>query len=235
MILCFFIAMLVSGTSTARVSAMGQDIDGAATKIFGRPADPEVHRQATMEGATQRSNRNGKATATTDGVDDALELGNAARNAKPPRYHDAELAYRLAAKLDPQDPRPVMGLANIWYDQKQFEAAAKMYREAFMRMSAATGGSLRSQITTAEQRRRLSEAHGYAGVAFLQNEKYAEAQIEFEKAVSAEGTTARWHALKGYSLLKRGKTELAAKALQEALRLDPANEDYQALLAAAQK
>src|SRR4029079_1263798 len=54
---------------------------------------------------------------------------------EPPRYEDSETAYRLAAKLDDRDPRPYLGLANLWYDQKNYQAAAKMYREATERMN----------------------------------------------------------------------------------------------------
>ena len=233
MFLCVLVALLTPTLSPATTNALlTQDIDGAATKIFGRPADPEVNREPPMGGGTQRSNNQGKRQPSVEGVEDALELGNAARNSKPPRYHDAELAYRLAAKLDSKDPRPLMGLANIWYDQQQFEAAARMYREAFMRMSTAAGGSLRSEILTRDQRSGLARLHGSAGVSLVQAEKLAEAQIEFAKAISAESTNARWHALQGYCLWKRGKTDLATKELEEAVRLEPTNEDYQKLLAA---
>ena len=64
------------------------------------------------------------------GVEDAIELGNSARDGNPPRYQDAERAYRLAAKLDPKDPRPYLGLGNIFYDQGQLSKAATAYRQA---------------------------------------------------------------------------------------------------------
>ena len=63
-------------------------------------------------------------------VDEAIALGNSARDGKPPRYQDAERAYRLAARLDPKDPRPYMGLGNIFYDQGQLSKAAHAYRQA---------------------------------------------------------------------------------------------------------
>ncbi|MFL6254245.1 MAG: tetratricopeptide repeat protein [Pyrinomonadaceae bacterium] len=63
-------------------------------------------------------------------VENALARGNGARDSDPPRYQEAEHQYRLALKLDPDDPRPHVGLANIYYDQKQFEQSAAEYRAA---------------------------------------------------------------------------------------------------------
>jgi Tfp pilus assembly protein PilF len=209
-----------------------QDIDGGATLIFGRPSDPKVG--ATSAGSATRSQRasagEDKQGRTGSAVEDALALGNSARNANPPRYHDAELAYRLAAKLDPKDPRPVMGLANLWYDQKQFQAAAKMYREAYSLMSSAGGGSLRSQTPSAQQRLQMAQIHGNLGASLLQTKKLNQAQVELEKAIALDRGTARWHALSGYCLSKLQKPELAVNALREALRLEPGNDEYRKLL-----
>jgi len=37
-----------------------------------------------------------------DMIEDAIALGNSARDSNPPRYEDAERAYKLAAKLEPE-------------------------------------------------------------------------------------------------------------------------------------
>lgn len=50
-------------------------------------------------------------------LEDALWLGNDARDSEPPRYGEAERAYRLAARLAPKDP---VGLGNIfWYQNER--------------------------------------------------------------------------------------------------------------------
>ena len=128
-------------------AAPSQDVMGGASLIFiARPKNPPVRPKSTRAKEQQPSqpnstdkptNSNGNPAANgemSDEVEDALALGNSARDAEPPRYQDAEKAYRLATKLNDRDPRPYLGLANLWYDQKNYEAAAKMYREATERM-----------------------------------------------------------------------------------------------------
>jgi len=221
------IAMFLLAIPSTNASYPGiQDITGAAARIFGRPADPEVRHRAPSRTPSNKS------AEAQDLIEDALELANSARNANPPRYHDAEVAYRLAAKLNPKDPRPLMGLANIWYDQQQYAAAAKMYKEALSTMTATSsggGGFLRGELLP-KQRLLTAQLRASSGIALLQTENFAEAQADFERSVTSEPTNARWHALKGYSLFKLGKISEARKAYQEALRLDHGNADYQRLV-----
>jgi Flp pilus assembly protein TadD len=226
-VLTIAISLLIPSFNYSRAPGI-QDITGGAKLIFGRPDDPEVR----QHGSASRA-----ASQAKDAVEDALALANSARNANPPRYHDAQVAYRLAAKLNPKDPRPSMGLGNIWYDQKQFAAAAKMYREALSMMTTmpSGGGTLRGQLASAEQRHFSAELRGSFGLTLLQIFNWAKAQEEFERALRSEPTNARWHALRGYSLFKQGNKPEAVKAFQEAVRLDPGNSEYEQLLQAAQQ
>ncbi len=209
-----------------------QDIVGEAAKIFGRPRDPEIRQSAPMR--SRSSNR----ADLSEAFEDALQLGNSARHAKPPRFRDAEIAYGIATRINPSDPRPLRGLGNIWYDQNQFSAAAKMYQQALALISQskgeAMGGRLRGQYSV-EQLRNMAQVHAYLGVALLGTQDLTAAQAEFQKAILREGTNAEWHALKGYSLLKQGKRTEALAALNEALKLAPKNADYQILLQQAQQ
>ena len=205
-----------------------QDIDKTAKQIFGRPNDPEVR-----EGSASRT-----ASLAIAEVEDALAKANSARNANPPKYHEAELAYGFTARLNPRDPRPLMGLGNIAYDQKQFAAAAKMYQEALTMvtsMASFGGATLRGELNRAEQRTMASQLRCYLGISLLETNDFKNAQAQFERAIKSEPTNARWHALFGYSLLKQGAKPDAVKALQEAVRLDPGNADYQQLLQSAQR
>lgn len=70
------------------------------------------------------------ATPTFDDVEDAIEAGNNARDQKPPDYRAAELAYRAATTLAPDDERGFIGLGNIYYDQQNFTQAVAAYRQA---------------------------------------------------------------------------------------------------------
>lgn len=218
-----------------------QDITGGAAIIFGRPSDPQIN-GPTPGTQSQRANENRVKTSdlktsndSVTAVEDALELGNSARNANPPRYRDAEIAYRLAAKLRPKDPRPLIGLGNIWYDQKQYAAAATMYQQALsmLSMGSAAAGTTRGEMISAQQRRKAAPLHAYIGTTMLLTENFTRAEVEFDKAIAGDSENARWRALKGYSLLKLGKPVGARKEFEEALRLEPGNADYQKLLESA--
>ena len=228
-VLAISISLFIAGVnySTAHLGAP-QDINAAARQVFGRPNDPEVR-----DGAKSRT-----ASQAIDEVEDALARANSARNASPPRYHDAELAYGFTARLSPRDPRPLMGLGNISYDQKQFAAAAKMYQEALTvvtSMASVGGAILRGGLNRAEQRNIAAQLRVYLGISLLETNDFKNARAQFEGAVRSEPTNARLHALLGYSLLKQGVKPEAVKAFQEAVRLDPGNSDYQQLLQSAQQ
>ncbi|HEY6242700.1 MAG TPA: tetratricopeptide repeat protein [Pyrinomonadaceae bacterium] len=214
--------------STAHLGAHTQDINVAAKQIFGRPNDPEVRQSPGSRIASQ----------AIPEVEDALARANSARNANPPRYHDAEMAYGFTSRLNPRDPRPPMGLGNIAYDQKQYAAAAKMYQEALtmvISMSSFGGATLRGELNPAEQRNMAAQLRIYLGISLLETNDFKNAQAQFERAVKSEPTNPRAHALLGYSFLKQGIKPEAVKAFQEAVRLDPENSDYQQLLQSAQR
>lgn len=230
-VLTISISLFIAGVnySTAHlVAPRTQELNEAARKIVGRPNDPEVRQGSASRVASQAINE----------VEDALARANSARSANPARYHEAELAYAFTARLNPRDPRPLMGLANISYDQKQYAAAAKLYQEALtmvISMASFGGATLRGELNPAEQRFMASQLRGYLGVSLLETNDLKNAQAQFERAIKSEPTDARWHALFGYSLLKQGVKLEAVKALQEAVRLDPGNSDYQQLLQSAQR
>ena len=111
------VLFLLSLSTASFGVAPAQDVMGGASLIFvARPKNPPVRPKATRakeEQPTQPNstakptNNNGNSAASgdmSDEVEDALALGNSARDAEPPRYQDAEKAYRLAAKLNDKDP-----------------------------------------------------------------------------------------------------------------------------------
>jgi tetratricopeptide (TPR) repeat protein len=59
----------------------------------------------------------------------ALELGDAAYTAT--RYTQAEAHYRRAQGLFPANPRPYIGLGNIYYVREQYGPAASAYKKVF--------------------------------------------------------------------------------------------------------
>lgn len=232
-----------------------QDSLGGASLIFiAHPKNPPV-RPKTLRAKAQQSSQPTPASATaadkknpgatderSDAIEDALELGNSARDAEPPRYQDAEKAYWLAAKLDDRDPRPYLGLANLWYDQKNYQAAAKMYREATERMTpkksdllGAFSSKIHGSATGSIQANRTSvlesaEAHQYLGNALLRAGLFADAETELRLATTENYKNAQSYALLGYSFFQQKKYAEATEALKKALELSPNSEEYKKLL-----
>ncbi|HUE81192.1 MAG TPA: tetratricopeptide repeat protein [Pyrinomonadaceae bacterium] len=190
-----------------------------------------------------------------DKVEDALALGNSARSTKPPRYADAERAYRLAAKLGPRDPRPYIGLANVYSDQRRFKEATAAYMKAlelvkvrqargFMarrpaRRPAAseTAPPPRSVVTQPSPAPRVNyggERNGewlaYLGAALLQQGEFGRAGFEFKKAILQDPENAQWHALRGHSLLAQKRYAEAIASFEDALKLEPGYAGYKELL-----
>lgn len=67
---------------------------------------------------------------TFDNVEDALEAGNNARDQQPADHRSAEMAYKAATTLAPNDERGFIGLGNVYYDQQDFTQAVAAYRKA---------------------------------------------------------------------------------------------------------
>lgn len=122
----FLLACFVLSAPSFVAQEMGGDLRVGAG-IF-RPKNPEARRRTT--GARPRP---GPRTAVGTGnveqrIDDALDAGNAARDAR--KYPAAEQAYKGIFKLKPHDARAAYGLGNVYVDQQRWEDAEKSYREA---------------------------------------------------------------------------------------------------------
>jgi tetratricopeptide (TPR) repeat protein len=76
------------------------------------------------------ANRLGYSRADNAEVTRALDRAEAARTSSPPRYDDAENAYRFAIFADPYDTRAYFGLGFIFAAQKRYAEAGQAYRRA---------------------------------------------------------------------------------------------------------
>ena len=238
------------------LSAFCQDIRGGVSLIFQHHNPPVRRRQDSKRSAkqavpntlrsdqsTESSSKSLQDQVTNGAVEEALALGNSARDDKPPRFQDAERLYRLAAKLNPKDPRPHIGLGNVFYDQKRYAEAAEAYRKAL-----ATGPPKEiARVTSIDRRRPVesrssesqdikrqrelsAQSRAYLGDSLLQQGNLLEAGLEFGFATLEDPENAQWHALYGYTLFAQGKYSRAADALKRAVRIDPQNTAYQELL-----
>jgi hypothetical protein len=185
-----------------------------------------------------------------DAVEDALALGNSARDADPPRYRDAERAYRLALKLAPKDPRAHVGLANIYYDQQQFQQAAEHYRRALTLERLlddgpppeGRAGKIKAQPPKEKRAKgkfspppptfsaRDLEWQTYLAAALLQQGRFLEALMEISYQVEDRTKNDTVYAIVASALFGLRRYSEAATYIEHAARLAPGRAEYAELL-----
>jgi Flp pilus assembly protein TadD len=234
------------GVMRAQQNTPPRDILGGASLLFKPPQNPPTHRRKNQENISADApvGQNSKAVVSppatddlSDKVEDALALGNAARDRTPPDFVYAEKAYRLAWKLNPRDPRPYVGLGNIYFDQQRYPEAAKAYKDAINLKEPTKRpvvGAFMSDESglaiTAESANQTGDLHAYLATAMLQQENLTGAEIELRDAVTIDPKNATWRAQLGYALFTQKRFTEASALYEYASRLDPNNDTYKDLL-----
>lgn len=123
-------ALCLSLWTVASVKAqdVGGDVGGGAG-IF-RAKNPET-KKSTKPGTKPASRSTGSNRAKTlmaERVEELLEKGNQARDAR--KFGDAETAYKEVLKLSSRDARAAYGLGNVYSDQQRWEEAEEAYRNS---------------------------------------------------------------------------------------------------------
>ena len=114
-------------------AALGQGSDiGPGAGIF-RPKNPETKRATKPNTGTKPPGRTTgttppRASAVAERVEDLLDKGNEARDAK--KFADAEAAYKEVLKLKARDARAAYGLGNVYSDQQRWNDAEAAYRNS---------------------------------------------------------------------------------------------------------
>ena len=187
-------AFLVAATIC--LSALAQNVGGDIGGGIFRPKNPEIRKTTakTPRPVTKPSRTAPKRNATADldsRVDDLLEKGNAARDAK--KYDEAQSAYEEALKLKPRDARGAYGLGNVFTDQRRWEEAEKNYRDAAtwgptnVDANVALSVVLVQPLSGANNAKRFADAESFAQRAVQLDPKNAVAWDRLGLALQSRG------------------------------------------------
>jgi tetratricopeptide (TPR) repeat protein len=108
---------------------VGADV-GVGAGIF-RAKNPETKKKTTgptKPGARATAANRARASALAERVEELLDKGNVARDAR--KFAEAEEAYKEVLKLKPRDARAAYGLGNIYSDQRRWADAEATYRNS---------------------------------------------------------------------------------------------------------
>jgi tetratricopeptide (TPR) repeat protein len=144
----------------------------------------------------------------TERVEDALDEGNEARDAR--KYAEAEQAYKTALQLNPREWRAAYGLGNVYTDQQRWEEAEKAYRQSV------ASNQQNADLQIALSYVLVQPRSGGAGARRL-----AEAEAAARRAIQLQATNAIAYDRLGVALEARGLSASDTEAAyRRAVELD---------------
>ncbi len=226
------------------------DLKGGATESTARPktAPPRSKpRSSTQSKSTKRTPKTGDGGSASSQpkadlskqVESALELGNSARDSNPPRFAEAERAYKLAADLDPVDARAHVGLGNTYFDQKRYAEAQVAFsraieldpQDADTLVALAYTSNAQERYEDAERSalRAISlDANEYAayvaiGWSKYKRKNYQEAETAYRRAIALSPKTSAIYSELSLVLIEQARWHDSEVVLLQAVTLDPSN------------
>ena len=119
----------------------------------------------------------------------------------------AEVSYKKAIEIKPDNGDAYTGLATLYNQQKKFDLAAEASANASKYAAAGGGGN--------------AEASFNQGVILFNAGKFAEAKTQFEAATKADPNHALAQYQLGMTALNLGQIQDAVNALEAYLKIDP--------------
>ncbi len=156
----------------AALAAAAAGTAGAQPPKDLRRQDSPLNRDPRKPSAYEMENEARNAQIGKE-VDIALNQGNAACDATPPRYKEAEDAYRRAAKLRPKEARAYLGLGRVYAAQSRVPETIAAYRKAI------------------EIKPKFAEAHFNLGLVLFVTGQRDEALAEYESLRKLDETLAK--------------------------------------------
>lgn len=152
---------------------------------------------------------------------------------------NAELAYREASDLSPDQPFSSVDLGRIYLQQGRLDDALKQFRNALAidpTMAEAHNNigkiyelkmqyeeALKEYLQAVRIKPYLAETHTNIGGLYLRQKRYAEAIQAYDKAVVSAPEYEQAYISRGMALLETGRNSEAVADFQRALQINPSN------------
>jgi tetratricopeptide (TPR) repeat protein len=180
------------------------------------------------------------------GIEAALNNRNGDEFYAQQRYAEAEVLYRKAVEISPNDADYRNDLGKALSEQQKYGEAEVEHRKAVelspgdARHHDKLGEALRGQKKYGEAEIECRKAvelypnydgyHNNLGASLYAQGKYEEAESEFSKAIELNPNYADYHYNLGLTLRHQGRLEEETAAYKRALEIDPNNENAKRML-----
>ena len=210
----FLISAALCLNSSIAGRALGQDVGGdvGGASIF-RAKNPETKKKpgatTAKPSATGRPGTRAPSRAVAERIEDLLEKGNEARDAR--NFAAAEESYKEVLKLKARDARAAYGLGNIYADQQRWEDAEAAYRNSVAWAPTNADAHVALSVVLVQPRTNGDNA-----------KRFADAEAFARKAVQIDPKNAvGWDRL-GVALQARGLANKETEhSYRRAIELDP--------------